>query len=72
MKIGDTQEFRIYGHLVDCEILEIRESEGTIDVQRLSDGNCFRISGLAFQRSAPKMKLLGAQDEGFMPGVVIQ
>lgn len=39
--------FSIYGHVVECLILK-RHAFGTVDVQRLSDGRCFRVSGLPF------------------------
>lgn len=34
-----------YGHRERCRILA-RHGAGTIDVERLSDGRCFRVSGL--------------------------
>jgi hypothetical protein len=37
--------FEIYGHKVLCRILA-RHAAGTYDVERLSDGRCFRVSGL--------------------------
>ncbi|KWN11719.1 hypothetical protein WT83_19195 [Burkholderia territorii] len=37
--------FDIYGHRERCRILA-RHGAGTIDVERLSDGRCFRVSGL--------------------------
>jgi len=45
MKINEIGTFAIYGHSVACRILAIREG-GTVDVERLSDGNCFRLTGL--------------------------
>jgi hypothetical protein len=36
---------QIYGHAVECRILR-RHACGTVDVERLSDGRCFRVSGL--------------------------
>lgn len=36
----------IYGHMERCLLLR-DHGYGTIDVQRLSDGRCFRVSGLA-------------------------
>jgi hypothetical protein len=36
---------QIFGRLVECRILR-RHACGTIDVERLSDGACFRVSGL--------------------------
>ena len=41
----ETGHFTIYGHRVLCNILK-RHGIGTIDVQRVSDGRCFRVSGL--------------------------
>ena len=38
--------FQIYGKSTKCRILVVRPA-GTIDVERLSDGLCFRISGLS-------------------------
>jgi hypothetical protein len=35
----------IYGHPCECRLLR-RHPAGTIDVERISDGKCFRISGL--------------------------
>lgn len=46
MKAGDIVQVGIYGRQVDCEVLAIH-SMGTIDVMRLSDERCFRVSGLA-------------------------
>lgn len=37
--------FEIYGHRERCRILR-RHPFGTYDVERLSDGRCFRVSGL--------------------------
>jgi hypothetical protein len=37
--------FEIYGHKVLCRILR-KHAFGTFDVERLSDGKCFRVSGL--------------------------
>jgi hypothetical protein len=36
---------QIYGHAVKCRILR-RHACGAVDVERLSDGACFRVSGL--------------------------
>jgi len=35
----------IYGRLERCRLLKTH-TFGTIDVERLSDGRCFRVSGL--------------------------
>jgi len=40
----------IYGHNVECLLLR-DHGMGTIDVERISDGRCFRISGLALKPS---------------------
>lgn len=37
--------FTIYGHDVLCRILR-DNGMGSYDVERLSDGKCFRVSGL--------------------------
>lgn len=42
---GGIAEISIYGHKTACRVLRIRRF-GTIDVERLSDGRCFRITGL--------------------------
>lgn len=46
MKAGDIITMAIYGHATKVRILKVREF-GTLDVERLSDGKCFRVSGLA-------------------------
>ncbi len=38
-------EIEIYGRLTKCKLLAIHPA-GTIDVERISDGACFRVSGL--------------------------
>ncbi|CAJ0808502.1 MULTISPECIES: hypothetical protein [Ralstonia] len=38
--------FTIYGHRELCTILRAH-GHGTFDVQRKSDGRCFRVSGIA-------------------------
>jgi hypothetical protein len=38
-------DFLIYGRLERCRIL-CRHAAGTVDVERLSDSRCFRVSGL--------------------------
>ena len=45
MKVGQIIKIDIYGHLVECRLLAIR-AFGTIDVMRMSDKKCFRVSGL--------------------------
>lgn len=53
MKIDDINEAKrmtiidinLYGHKTRCLVLVIHP-HGTIDVERLSDGKCFRVSGL--------------------------
>lgn len=45
MKIGDKIKLEIYGHTVDCILLAVHPA-GTIDVERICDGKCFRVSGL--------------------------
>ena len=42
---GDIITAKIYGHPCEVQVLE-RHPAGTMDVQRLSDGECFRLSGL--------------------------
>ena len=37
--------FIIYGHRTLCNILR-EHAFGTFDVERISDGKCFRVSGL--------------------------
>lgn len=43
--MDNTAYFEIYGKLVLCRILQ-RHPAGTYDVERVSDGKCFRVSGL--------------------------
>jgi hypothetical protein len=45
MQVGQIIKIDIYGRMEECTVLAIR-AFGTIDVQRHSDGCCFRISGL--------------------------
>ncbi len=52
IKIGETFKTDIYGHNVDVRLLAVHDF-GTIDVERISDGRCFRLSGLMF-KPAPK------------------
>ena len=47
MQVGDIITTDVYGHRVEVKILAIRPF-GTIDVERLSDGRYFRISGLTW------------------------
>lgn len=44
--VEPTIKVSIYGHVCECRLLE-KHGTGTIDVERLSDGQCFRVSGLA-------------------------
>jgi len=47
VKVGQIVLMRLHGSArVRCRILAIHEF-GTIDVERLSDGKCFRLTGLA-------------------------
>lgn len=46
MSVGDTVHATIYGHRVPVLILKVLPF-GTYDVQRLDDGRCFRVSGMA-------------------------
>lgn len=45
MRVNDVLIFDIWGKPCRCRVLEIRDF-GTVDVQRLADGKCFRVSGL--------------------------
>lgn len=45
MEINDTIKVSIYGHVVSVKVLAI--AKWSIDVQRLSDGKCFRVSGVS-------------------------
>ena len=45
--VGDVATFTICGRPADCEVLEVYDF-GTVDVERLSDGSCFRITGLGW------------------------
>lgn len=50
MEIKDRIYAEIYGHKTLCEVIAIWATNGiahTIDVMRLSDEKCFRISGLS-------------------------
>ncbi|WP_186275828.1 hypothetical protein [Burkholderia gladioli] len=48
-------EVMIFGRLQRCRVLR-RHPHGTIDVQRLSDGECFRLSGLEYHPTPRKEK----------------
>lgn len=49
IKINDTFFIKLYGETPDkVKLLAIHEF-GTIDVERLSDNKCFRITGLQFK-----------------------
>lgn len=43
--------FYIYGRLENCHVLKVYP-HGTVDVERLSDGRCFRISGLKEEQTS--------------------
>lgn len=45
--VGQEQIFSIYGHRVLCRVIKVY-SFGTVDVERLSDGECFRLTGLGW------------------------
>ncbi len=45
LKIGQTLTLSIYGHPTQCKLLAF-SGPGTLDVERLSDGKCFRDSGM--------------------------
>lgn len=42
---GEIIRATIYGKECDCRLLK-DHGAGTVDVERLSDGQCFRVSGL--------------------------
>ena len=44
-QVGDVIRTYLYGKLMRCRVLAVHPL-GTIDVERLSDGRCFRVSGL--------------------------
>jgi hypothetical protein len=46
MKVNQTLTMHLFGRPERVRILVIRRA-GTVDVERLSDGRCFRVSGLA-------------------------
>jgi hypothetical protein len=46
MKVNQTLTMHLFGRPERVRILAIRRA-GTVDVERLSDGRCFRVSGLA-------------------------
>ena len=41
VRVGDTVRWRIYGHLVPVRVM--RADRWSMDVERLSDGRCFRL-----------------------------
>jgi hypothetical protein len=45
MKPGQILFIELFGRPTCCRVLTLR-GPGTVDVQRLSDGKCFRVSGL--------------------------
>ena len=46
MKVNQTLTMHLFGRPERVRILAVRRA-GTVDVERLSDGRCFRVSGLA-------------------------
>jgi hypothetical protein len=46
MQVNQTLTMHLFGRPERVRILAIRRA-GTVDVERLSDGRCFRVSGLA-------------------------
>ena len=46
MKVNQTLTLHLFGRPERVRILAIHRA-GTVDVERLSDGKCFRVSGLA-------------------------
>jgi len=46
MKVNQTLILELFGRPERVRILAVRRA-GTVDVERLSDGRCFRVSGLA-------------------------
>jgi hypothetical protein len=46
MKPGQIIHIELFGRPERVRILAVRRA-GTVDVERLSDGKCFRVSGLA-------------------------
>jgi hypothetical protein len=48
----DEGVFTIYGNRTDCKILHYH-GNGTYDVERKSDGKCFRVSGMALPIDPP-------------------
>jgi hypothetical protein len=45
MQVNQTLTLHLFGRPERVRILAIRRA-GTVDVERLSDGKCFRVSGL--------------------------
>lgn len=46
MQVNRTLVMHLFGRPERVRILAVRRA-GTVDVERLSDGKCFRVSGLA-------------------------
>ena len=46
MQVNQTLILELFGRPERVRILAVRRA-GTVDVERLSDGKCFRVSGLA-------------------------
>ena len=46
MKVNQTLTMHLFGRPERVRILAVRRA-GTVDVERLSDGRCVRVSGLA-------------------------
>lgn len=46
LTIGQVIRCSIYGRTEPCELLAIHQSGRTIDVERISDGRCYRVTGL--------------------------
>lgn len=46
MQVNQTLTLELFGRPERVRILAVRRA-GTVDVERLSDGRCFRVSGLA-------------------------
>jgi hypothetical protein len=46
MKVNQTLTLHLFGRPERVRVLAVHRA-GTVDVERLSDGKCFRVSGLA-------------------------
>ena len=46
-RVGSIVKMDVYGHMVRVRVLAYHKF-GTMDIERLSDGQCFRITGLIF------------------------